>query len=490
MPIGARVLELLRNAGTSAWLALTGRPSATAALEDLRKPISTSGAPMLGGRSWIERNRRLAGRAWPFVADEMLRTDGMLYGAWRQLSAAMLSEEWVFEPAADSATARRYADFANEAFGLDGKVGRLRGGFEAGIKHFVSAVPLGFAYAETVFSIEDGKVWLGELAPCEQLAHDRWVTSPDGRTLAGLVQSSFGAMGQIEVPAEKIALMVHDGRAGRFDGTPTLRPCYPWQQLKEHCRDLIATGSERLAVGVPSLEVDRRVAIELGYNPAEIAVMIEEAKRALAEFGGGRSSWLISNPATKLGILGGGNAFRPEALLSVIQVCDVQMLVAWLTQFLTLGLGEVGARNIGEVHQLAFNQAAANHNDSIRDMLCGAMGPGRGVVERLLRWNFPRFRRELMPKLVHTGLRVPPLMEVLSHLPHLVNSGIVTPEDKLEEALRRIVGAVMPDDARRSAAERLRVPNNTVKNPGPAITPDGAPAAPPMRGAWSEQEAA
>jgi len=60
-----------------------------------------------------------------------------------------------------------------------------------------------------------------------------------------------------------------------------------------------------------------------------------------------------------------------------------------------------------------------------------------------------------LPKLVHTGLDTDDLAESLGMLPGLVQSGLLTPDDELERAIRERLGAGdLPEDAQRTAIER------------------------------------
>jgi hypothetical protein len=73
----------------------------------------------------------------------------------------------------------------------------------------------------------------------------------------------------------------------------------------------------------------------------------------------------------------------------------------------------------------------------------------------LIRWNFGSVDPSKLPKLTHTGLDTDDLAESLGMLPGLVQSGLLTPDDELERAIRERLGAgELPEDAQRSSLER------------------------------------
>jgi hypothetical protein len=62
----------------------------------------------------------------------------------------------------------------------------------------------------------------------------------------------------------------------------------------------------------------------------------------------------------------------------------------------------------------------------------------------------------MLPRLVHTGLDTDDLAESMGALPALVQSGLLTPDDELERAIRARLGAGdLPEDAQRSPLTRI-----------------------------------
>ena len=73
----------------------------------------------------------------------------------------------------------------------------------------------------------------------------------------------------------------------------------------------------------------------------------------------------------------------------------------------------------------------------------------------MIRWNYGYIDPSKLPRLTHTGLDTDDLAESLGVLPGLVQSGLLTPDDDLERAIRERLGAgELPEIAERSPQER------------------------------------
>lgn len=433
-------------------------------------PYTTAAQPPYGGWMGWEHAHEHAPTLQPYTLQRMLREDPVLYGVHRATCEYMASEDWAFQEGR-GAESGRYAEFLNTAFGF-GCAGRARVSWDHTVKTLQTFVEEGVVAAEVAYYIADDQVWFDQLLPIDRAQITRWEVDPRSRQLLRVHLHSSSA----PLPAHKAAVIVHDRSGIDFWGRSVLRACYPWWQLKRHVLWLIGGGCERWSLPTPLLDIDRRVAMDLGYTREEISQMISEGVQVAAGYAAGRTNHLRQNPAVSMKVFG-ADKWRPEGLLEVVRVCDLQMLSAWSSQHSQVGLGEIGSKSAGELHEGAFRITASGLNDQIADVIGGRAGPGRGIAERLLAYNIPGFDRSQMPKLKHWGLIAPPIAKLLPHIPHLINSAALTPDADLERALRSIV-ALATGAGDRPASERLAQPNNLVEAPGKQITPDGMPARP------------
>ena len=102
-----------------------------------------------------------------------------------------------------------------------------------------------------------------------------------------------------------------------------------------------------------------------------------------------------------------------------------------------------------------FRRAAINLCDIVASQISGCDRRGGGTIGRLIRWNYGYVDPSKLPRLTHTGLDTDDLAESLGMLPGLVQSGLLTPDDELERAIRERLGAgELPEIAERSPIDR------------------------------------
>ena len=120
------------------------------------------------------------------------------------------------------------------------------------------------------------------------------------------------------------------------------------------------------------------------------------------------------------------------------------MASAFVANFAEMGSSDVGARSIGEIHWDAYKASIANYLDVIASQLSGPSRAGGGTISRLLQmqpgWYSGEVPSEEMPCLCHLGVEVDGLRDALGVLPSLVAGGIVTPDNELEDRVRRLLG--------------------------------------------------
>lgn len=404
---------------------------------DLRK-LATVGTRITGGRIWgKEINTALEGTRWPPIAEEMVRTDSVLMAASRALIGTQLTATWKFTVRDDAPPlAVEAAAQLNNNFGLDGGRGRLTGGWEGVLGQALQYQSLGYRYMEPVYFIEGGRVWV-DILDCEPAAHMRWGVDRNGE-LAHIVQQTpagdYGGWCNPTVPAEKVLLFTHARTGANFEGVGLLRPCwFPWT-LKKHAYDQIAIGVERWAVPTPVVTYDMRALRDAGFTPPQIATMIANANESLKAYVGHESAYLGAPTGITFSAFGDnvGQHLMPG---EVVKECNREMLMAFGLQFLMLGVSDTGSRAVGDVQASFFRRQAVNGLDLVAAVVGGAPGPGRGLVGRLMRWNFPTLPPEEWPRLEHRGLDPGPLLELLTALPALGQSGFVTPTDAMENAI-------------------------------------------------------
>ena len=421
-----------------------------------------TGTQLSGGMiSGYERNASLTGPNWVRGAEDMLRTDPVVRRSWHMLRQTLLSATWRFESAMDGdPLCEELARFGNEAFGFDGYAGQMSQSFEEQLCYLFEFVPLGYRYAEEIYKVGPDyngkvKVWLDIYADREPSAHLRWL-SRDNQQLDGVLQHVVG-VGKVPepIPSNKLLLLTLNRTGSNFEGSGLLRPVWWWWRTKQKVSNLMCVGVDRWAVPTPRVKVDRSVAELQGLTDSDINAMIDEAEAQAQAFLAAEQSYLIDNPVVSFDQYAATPNLYAQGPLDIIRECDNQISQAFLAQFANLGITDTGARSVGEVHLSVFRRAAINLCDMVASAISGVDRRGGGTIGRLIRWNYGPVDPSKLPRLVHTGLDTDDLAESLDMLPQLVASGLLTPDNELERAIRERLGAGdLPEEAQRSALER------------------------------------
>ena len=421
-----------------------------------------TGTQLSGGMiSGYERNAQLTGLNWVREAEDMLRTDPVVRRSWHMLRQTLLSATWRWESANETdPLCVELARFANEAWGFDGYAGQMSQSWEEQLSYLFEFVPLGYRYAEEIYKVGpdyDGKVkvWLDLYADREPSAHLKWL-SRDNQKLDGVQQHVVG-VGKVPepIPSNKLLLLTLNRTGSNFEGSGMLRPVWWWWRTKQRISNLMCVGADRWAVPTPRVKVDRSVADMHGLTDSDVNAMIDDAEAQAQAFLSAQQSYLVDNPVVSFDQYAAAPNLYAQGPLDIIRECDNQISQAFLTQFANLGISATGSRSVGEVHLTVFRRAAINLCDLVASAVSGVDRRGGGTIGRLIRWNYGPIDPSKLPRLVHTGLDTDDLAESLGMLPQLVTSGLLTPDNDLERAIRERLGAGdLPEEAQRSALER------------------------------------
>jgi hypothetical protein len=333
--------------------------------------------------------------------------------------------------------------------------------WEDQLSYLFEFIPLGYRYAEEIYKVGPDstgkiKVWLSHYADREPSAHQRWL-SRDNQQLDGVIQNAVGLTQTPEpIPSNKLLLLTLNKTGSNFEGVGMLRPCWWWWRTKQRVANLMCVGLDRWAVPSPKVVVDRSQAEALGLSDGDIDAMIDDAEGQAQAFLSAEQSYLVENAAVKFEQYAATPNLYADGPINIITKCDSQIASAFLTQFADLGNTETGARSVGEIHLSVFRRAAINLCDIIAAQVSGVDRRGAGTIGRLIRWNYGAIDPSKLPKLTHTGLDTDDLADSMGMLPGLVQSGLLTPDDELERALRERLGAGdLPEEAQRSPMTRI-----------------------------------
>lgn len=316
---------------------------------------------------------------------------------------------------------------------------RSKGGFSWAehLRWALTYLQFGHSVFETVYRVEQGLAYLDRLAPRPQSTIAYWNVDRQGQLLsieqwpAGLVQMP-GAMVQAPttigagvIPGERLVVYVRDPDPGVWTGNSILRACYKHYLLKDELMRIEAAAARRHGIGVPVLWATP--------EESEDRERIAEYQRTASEYRGGSSAGLGLPAEAKAQILSPTGA--PMDPRRAIEYHDHQMALVALAHFLNLD-GKGGSYALASVQADTFVQSLQTVADTVRDTA------QKRIVEPLVDMNWGQ--DEPAPKLVfdEIGSRQDATAAALQML---VNSGLVTPDQRLEQYLRQSSGLPAPD---------------------------------------------
>ncbi|QIN94332.1 portal protein [Arthrobacter phage Abba] len=269
--------------------------------------------------------------------------------------------------------------------------------------------------------------------------------------LAGISQTPLGGEGLLDfapvfIPVDNLVMYTLNKEGADWAGRSILRQAYKHWLINEKLIRLNAQIAERNGMGVPVISADDAIL------PRADAEAIIENFRA-----GAQAGVALPNGAT---FTLQGVAGQTVDLMPQIKYHDEKIAASALAMFLTLG-HDAGARSLGETFVDVFTQSLQSLADAIAATFT------EHVIRDLVELNFGP--DEAYPTL--SPGRLSDNKEITSTaIKELVDAGIVVPDDKLEEHVRRRNGLPVADTitSRKPLAPAPAAPVAPAPAPAPA----------------------
>ena len=409
---------------------------------DTRELGSSSPSPFT---SWsrMEYNTDLQGLQGLEKYDRMRKSDGTIRGILRLIKTPVLAGRWFVQAASEDQTDLDIAEFVEDCLWE-----HLGTSWPQFLTEALMMCEFGYYMFEKVWEYRmiDGvlRLVLAKLAPRHPMDVKQWHFDANGGP-AGVEFwpfDLFGSYQEVEIPISKMLVFTFDQEAGNIEGISVLRSVYKHWYYKEQLYKIDAIQKERHGIGIPVIK------LPLGYSPEDKIV------------------------ANEL-----GRNLRSNERAHVVLPPNWDLLFAKL-----------------EGHVVDSIKSIEHHNEMIREsVLAGflmAKGRPRADEDHILFMKSTRFiadiicssiNQYLIPDLIHMNfgmdVELPELKvrrigeqadwRTLSFaIRNFVGSGIIIPDDKLEEQIREELDLPAPD----SASQRIQA------------TPQGAKVGPPRQG--------
>lgn len=277
-----------------------------------------------------------------------------------------------------------------------------------------------------------------------------WIFDESDGSLRGLNQqppigAPLSRLQTIAIPIEKMVLFRTTVERDNPEGRSLLRGVWKSYFYKSQLEEVEAISAERLGAGLPVIYLGDDVAkgdtadsdfaefqkiVRNIRVDEQMGLLVPFAKmgQGMAREGSGVLVELLSPPAR-------GNVSFGE----IIQRYEKRIAMVGLAQFIHLGMDQQGSQALADTTTDFFQLAVSAWADSLQDTI------NRFLVEPLFRLN--GISNEDHPIISHGDVSAPNLADIADYINKTVGAQVITPDDKLEEALRRLAGFPDKDDA-------------------------------------------
>ena len=216
------------------------------------------------------------------------------------------------------------------------------------VEDALECLDFGFALGEIVLEKRaDGRLWLKNIDPRGQESLSRWqYDAVEIDKLEAFVQQDPNTGATHEIPLAKCVHFTFRGRKGNPQGHSLLRALYRPYKFARNLEDLEAIGIERDVGGMPVAKLK-----EGGYEDNDITTLTAALKGLRKD----EEVFLIEPEGVDIRAYGGGSKIYDPNV--VIDRWHKVLLMRFFSQFLILGMGDVGTQALVKGSQDFFSLA-------------------------------------------------------------------------------------------------------------------------------------
>lgn len=382
------------------------------------KPVGSTGTISYAGYPNEEYLNELKREDRAKLFDKMRRSDTQIKMLMGAVKNPIRSAVWEVEPADDSLDAQMDADLIKQILFKDIKFKKkilnsaltmLDFGHAVIEKTYKTAYHPAFGFYHTIAGLD--------LISAKTI--NRWNLRPDG-DLDSVTQLANGDLFRyVDIPKEYLLLFNLDQEGSLFEGISWLRPCYGSWLRKNVYLKLNAIGIEKFAVKTPIAKIPAG-----SQSDQQYANLIE----SLVMYTSGQANYLTIPAGWEINFDAAGT-YDPSKVEASIDGEDKRMAKAFCANFLELGMNGSGSFAMSEDLSDFFLDGIEFLASEIADVI------NDGLIPELIKLN--RGTRQAYPRLKHSGISDKAGKELSEALSNLVTSKIVTPDDLLEESMRK-----------------------------------------------------
>jgi SPP1 gp7 family putative phage head morphogenesis protein len=386
-------------------------------------PIGSSGIQNYAGYYGEEYLSTLNGRERADFYDRMRRSDPKLKMLTSAVKNPIKAAGWPIDAADDSDEQKKIAEFVEFVLFED-----MDKSWTATLQEILSFIEQGYSIFERVDKVVLGHKKYGNYNGIRSLAFrsqrtiERFNLDHQTGKLISVSQYAFGDLQRlVDIPSEYLIVFTPEKEGDNYEGISWLRPCVGPYKRKDHHLKLEAIGIEKYAIPTPILKI-----AEGKENSDEKAIAEDVMQRYITH-----QQQYISIPAGwAIDFL--KNDFDPSKIRAAIDKDNVEMVHAFLANFLELGQSGSGSYALSFDLSDFFLSSIEHVANFIAEEI------NRCVIPSLVKLNFGP--QESYPKMRVTGITDKAGKELAEVLKILADGKIIVPDDELEDDVRERYG--------------------------------------------------
>lgn len=405
--------------------------------------------------------RELQGQKGVEVYKEMSDNDEMIGAILFVVEMLMRQCTFNVEPGGNTAKDKEAAEFVEQC------MNDMQASWSDFMSECVSFLTYGWSYHEIVYKrrmgktsdprtsskYDDGLIGWRKLPLRSQDSLWEWVYDENSDDLIGMTQAPPPSYEHFTIPLEKALHFRTKSRKDNPEGRSILRSAYRSWYFKKRIQEIEGIGMERDLAGFPVLTGPEEVDLWDSEDP-EMVMTLAAAQNIVTNIRRDAKEGLVLPAGWKLELLSAGTR-RQFDTNQIIERYDKRIATTVIADFLMLGQQTVGSYALSSDKTRLFAMAIGTYLDVICEVF-NSQG-----IPRLIDINGDHFKGITeYPKMVHGDIEDANLESLGTYIQLMVGAGVLVPDEKLEDFVRRAANLPERDENMSySPEERMEMVN-------------------------------
>ena len=413
------------------------------------------GQKRYGGTLYEEFLPELRGKRGAAVYHEMSENDDIVGAVLTALELLLRQAVWRVDPAGPEKKDAEAAEFVEQCRN------DMQDTWTDTISEILSFLTYGWSYHEIVYKrrtgrkknsaltskYNDGLIGWQKLPIRAQETLYEWIYD-EHDNLLGMTQMPPPDYGILEIPIQKALLFRTKSRKGNPEGRSILRNAYRSWYFKRRIQEIEGIGIERDLAGLPVIYTPEKLNIfhndpKTQQTKAALQSYVKNIRRDEQE-------GVILPAGYKRDLLstGGNRQFDTNA---IINRYDTRIAMTVMADFLLLGHQGTGSYALSSDKSQLFKEALSTYLDIICEVF------NQQAIPRLIDSNGRHFEGITdYPKLMHGDVEHVDLGILGDFLQKMSASGILVPDDEMEDFVRQVAKLPSRNDSRDDSRQAAR----------------------------------